>query len=165
MAIAFELDWQAEQGDGPDYEIEIGAIAVQRNGKVEEAEDILLDRAGFRTRLNGALRHYSGRNSRTVVDLNMVPDRIAGIELFVSLYEAEIRGQSFDQLGRINLIGKDSLGGQPFMSCDIARLAEGKPALHFLTFDRTEAGWHFAEKSRTYPTLGKLLGHFGVSVS
>lgn len=144
-------------------EVELGAIALDAAGKVRTGDDLCIDRSGRRTRLNGALAHNGERQAITL-NLPCLPDDVFRVAFFASIYDGELRGQSFGQFDAAHIVVRDFHERTVLARVDLKDARNPCANILAVRLTQTEDGW-----ALTMPRKGirggpeQLMKKFGVT--
>ena len=170
--ILIGLGWDVNKYDGGyDFDLDAAAFLLGDNGKVREDEDFV-----FYNNLkhkSGAVEHMGdnltgegeGDDEEIKVDLSKVPANVSKIDFTVTIYDAEIRKQTFGQVSNAYIRVVDDLTGKEIIRYDLGEDFSIETAVVVGELYRHGGEWKFnAIGSGFSGGLAALGKNFGVNV-
>jgi tellurium resistance protein TerD len=148
--IRIGLGWDVRQGDGPEVDLDAVIIGCDVNGKaISEDWRIFFNN---KTSPNGSVVHGGdnltgagdGDDEVVIVDLATLPDEVASLEVFVTLYEAAARGGlNFGLVNNAFVRIIDDATGTELCRFDLSEDAGATTSLHFCKVYRNNGTFAF----------------------
>ena len=170
--ILIGLGWDVNKYDGGyDFDLDAAAFLLGDNGKVREDEDFV-----FYNNLkhkSGAVEHMGdnltgegeGDDEEIKVDLAKVPANIEKIDFTVTIYDAEVRKQTFGQVSNAYIRVVDDTTGKELIRYDLGEDFSVETAVVVGEIYRHNGEWKFnAIGSGFSGGLAALGRNFGVNV-
>ncbi|AJC58692.1 TerD family protein [Streptomyces sp. 769] len=169
--IAVGLGWDARSTTGAPFDLDASALLC-RSGRVLGDEYFV-----FYNNLRspeGSVEHTGdnltgegeGDDETILVDLTQVPEQVEAIVFPVSIHEADLRGQSFGQVGNAFIRIVDQSDGSELARYDLSEDAAGETAMIFGEVYRRNGEWKFRAVGQGYASgLRGIALDFGVDVS
>ena len=177
--IRFELSWDAPvnntsktnpvTGRPHDYDYDITAVIVNSGGGGPLGKGIGEEHVCyFNQKITPAFSHTKGDSKDGSVanqpdeviegDLSIVPANGDAVPLIITIYEANLRGQHFDQVPDAKCDLFDNESGELLATFPLAKLDPGSTAALFAVLRRDGAGWKIENASQGF--AGKEIGDF-----
>ncbi|ANZ18921.1 TerD family protein [Streptomyces noursei] len=169
--ITVGLGWDARSTTGAPFDLDASALLC-RSGRVLGDEYFV-----FYNNLKspeGSVEHTGdnltgegeGDDETILVDLTQVPEQVEAIVFPVSIHEADLRGQSFGQVGNAFIRIVDQADGSELARYDLSEDAAGETAMIFGEVYRRNGEWKFRAVGQGYASgLRGIALDFGVDVS
>ncbi|MFI7000828.1 TerD family protein [Nocardia sp. NPDC050175] len=169
--VSVGLGWDVRTTSGAEFDLDASAIATDARGKVVDDEYFV-----FFNNLrspDGSIVH-TGDNRTGVgagddevinVDLAAIPAHIAKVVFVVSIYDADVRGQSFGQVTAAFIRVVNSMSGAELARYDLSENAATETAMIFGELYRRGAEWKFRAIGQGYDSgLDGIARDFGVYI-
>ncbi len=170
-AVTVALGWQVRSSTGSDYDLDASALALGENHKIRsDAHFVFFN--NLRSP-DGSIEHLGdnlvggagGDDEQINVDLLAVPPDIPSIVFAVSIYDAELRRQSFGQVRNAFIRVVDRVTGSELTRFDLTEEASNETAMVFGELYRYSAEWKFRAIGQGYASgLRGIATDFGVNV-
>ena len=170
-AVTVALGWQVRSSTGSDYDLDASAMALGENHKIRsDAHFVFFN--NLRSP-DGSIEHLGdnlvggagGDDEQINVDLGAVPPDITSIVFAVSIYDAELRRQSFGQVRNAFIRVVDRVTGSELTRFDLTEEASNETAMVFGELYRYSAEWKFRAIGQGYASgLRGIATDFGVNV-
>ena len=170
--ILVGLGWDTNKYDGGfDFDLDAAAFCLNSSGKVNEDEDFV-----FYNNLkhkSGAIEHMGdnltgegeGDDEEIKVDLSKVPANIDKIDFTVTIYDYEVRKQTFGQVSNAYIRVVDETTGKEIIRYDLGEDFSVETAVVVGELYRKGSDWKFnAIGSGFSGGLAALGKNFGVNV-
>jgi len=170
--ILVGLGWDTNKYDGGfDFDLDAAAFLLNANGKVNEDEDFI-----FYNNLkhkSGAVEHMGdnltgegeGDDEEIKIDLAKVPANIEKIDFTVTIYDAEIRKQTFGQVSNAYIRVVDDVTGKELTRYDLGEDFSVETAVVVGEIYRRGTEWKFNAIGAGFSGgLAALGRNFGVNV-
>ncbi|WP_043264187.1 TerD family protein [Streptomyces sp. CT34] len=169
--ITVGLGWDARSTTGAPFDLDASALLC-REGRVLADEYFV-----FYNNLKspeGSVEHTGdnltgegeGDDETILVDLTQVPEQVDKIVFPVSIHEADLRGQSFGQVGNAYIRIVDQADGGELARYDLSEDASSETAMIFGEVYRYNGEWKFRAVGQGYASgLRGIALDFGVNVS
>ena len=170
--ILVGLGWDTNKYDGGfDFDLDAAAFLLNANGKVNEDEDFI-----FYNNLkhkSGAVQHMGdnltgegeGDDEEIKIDLAKVPANIEKIDFTVTIYDAEIRKQTFGQVSNAYIRVVDDVTGKELIRYDLGEDFSVETAVVVGEIYRRGTEWKFNAIGAGFSGgLAALGRNFGVNV-
>ncbi|GGU57089.1 chemical-damaging agent resistance protein C [Streptomyces albospinus] len=169
--ITVGLGWDARSTTGAPFDLDASALLC-REGRVPADEYFV-----FYNNLKspeGSVEHTGdnltgegeGDDETILVDLTQVPEQVDKIVFPVSIHEADLRGQSFGQVGNAFIRIVDQADGSELARYDLSEDASSETAMIFGEVYRYNGEWKFRAVGQGYASgLRGIALDFGVNVS
>ena len=170
--ILVGLGWDTNKYDGGfDFDLDAAAFMLNAEGKVNEDEDFI-----FYNNLkhkSGSVEHMGdnltgegeGDDEEIKIDLAKVPANIDKIDFTVTIYDAEVRKQTFGQVSNAYIRVVDDTTGKELIRYDLGEDFSVETAVVVGEIYRRGAEWKFnAIGSGFSGGLAALGRNFGVNV-
>ncbi|WP_055491265.1 TerD family protein [Streptomyces sp. TP-A0356] len=171
-AVTVGLGWQTDSAAGPDCELDASALMCDRSGRVLSDRHFVFFNnpsspdGSVRLSGPGGFPATGEDRQRIEVDLVQVPPEVEKIVFPVSLYDAQVRGQSFGLVRRAHIRVIDRDGGSELTRYDLATAGSAtETALVFGELYRHGAEWKFRAVGQGYASgLAGIATDYGVDV-
>lgn len=169
--ILVGLGWDPRATDGAQFDLDASAFLLNAAGKVRGEQDFI-----FYNQLksaDGSVEHTgdnrdgegAGDDESIKVDLSRVPGDIEKISITVTIHDAQVRGQSFGQVGNAFIRIVNDVTGVEVVRFDLAEDASTETAMVFGELYRNNGEWKFRAVGQGYKGgLAPLARNFGVSI-
>ena len=170
--ILVGLGWDTNKYDGGfDFDLDAAAFLLNANGKVNEDEDFI-----FYNNLkhkSGSVEHMGdnltgegeGDDEEIKIDLAKVPANIEKIDFTVTIYDAEIRKQTFGQVSNAYIRVVDDVTGKELIRYDLGEDFSVETAVVVGEIYRRGTEWKFNAIGAGFSGgLAALGRNFGVNV-
>ena len=170
--ILIGLGWDVNKYDGGfDFDLDAAAFLLNANGKVNEDEDFI-----FYNNLkhkSGSVEHMGdnltgegeGDDEEIRVDLSKVPANIEKIDFTVTIYDYEIRKQTFGQVSNAYIRVVDETTGKEIIRYDLGEDFSVETAVVVGEIYRRGTEWKFNAIGAGFSGgLAALGRNFGVNV-
>ncbi|MER5543879.1 TerD family protein [Streptomyces sp. NPDC001118] len=170
-AVEIGLGWDVRTTTGADYDLDASALLLNASGKVISDQHFV-----FYNNLrspDGSVEHTGdnltgeGEGDDEVIKVNLavVPADVDRIVFPVSIHEADMRGQSFGQVGNAYIRVVNQAGGQEIARYDLSEDASTETAMVFGELYRYGGEWKFRAVGQGYASgLRGIAADFGVNV-
>lgn len=165
------LGWDARATTGAAFDLDASALLCGSTGKVIGDEYFV-----FYNNLKspeGAVEHTGdnltgegdGDDEELIVDLTRVPAEVERVVFPVSIYDAEVRGQTFGQVRNAYIRIVNRADGQELARYDLTEDASSETAMIFGELYRYQGEWKFRAVGQGYASgLRGIALDYGVSV-
>lgn len=169
--ILVGLGWDPRATDGAQFDLDASAFLLNAAGKVRGEQDFI-----FYNQLksaDGSVEHTgdnrdgegAGDDESIKVDLSRVPGDIEKISITVTIHEAQVRGQSFGQVGNAFIRIVNDVTGVEVVRFDLAEDASTETAMVFGELYRNNGEWKFRAVGQGYAGgLGAMCGQYGLNI-
>ena len=170
--VLIGLGWDVNKYDGGfDFDLDASAFLLNDTGKVNSDEDFV-----FYNNLkhsSGSVEHMGdnltgegeGDDEEIKVDLEKVPANVSKIDFTVTIYDAEVRKQTFGQVSNAYIRVVDDTTGQELIRYDLGEDFSVETAVVVGEIYRHNGEWKFnAIGSGFSGGLAALGRNFGVNV-
>ena len=170
--ILVGLGWDVNKYDGGfDFDLDAAAFLLNANGKVNEDEDFI-----FYNNLkhkSGSVEHMGdnltgegeGDDEEIKIDLAKVPANIEKIDFTVTIYDAEVRKQTFGQVSNAYIRVVDDVTGKELIRYDLGEDFSVETAVVVGEIYRRGTEWKFNAIGAGFSGgLAALGRNFGVNV-
>ena len=170
--VLIGLGWDVNKYDGGfDFDLDASAFLLNDTGKVNSDEDFV-----FYNNLkhsSGSVEHMGdnltgegeGDDEEIKVDLEKVPANVSKIDFTVTIYDAEVRKQTFGQVSNAYIRVVDDTTGQELIRYDLGEDFSVETAVVVGEIYRHNGEWKFnAIGSGFSGGLAALGKNFGVNV-
>ncbi|MBL7499820.1 TerD family protein [Frankia sp. CNm7] len=171
-AVTVGLGWQVRQTSGSAYDLDASAIVLDDRGRV--LSDSYFVFFNNLTSPDGSVQHLGdnlvggggGDDEQITVDLRGLTPQAAKVVFAVSIYDAEVRRQTFGQVRNAFIRVADSSTGIEIARYDLTEDASTETAMLFGELYRYGGEWKFRAVGQGYSTgLRGIAIDFGVNVS
>lgn len=170
-AVTVGLGWKVRQTTGAPYDLDASAIVVNDAGKVLSDNYFVF----FNNLISpdGAVKHLGdnlvggggGDDEQITVDLRALTPQAAKVVFTVSIYEADIRRQTFGQVRDAFIRVVDSTTGVEVARYDLTEDASTETAMIFGELYRYGTEWKFRAVGQGYASgLAGIARDYGVNV-
>ncbi|MFC0709957.1 TerD family protein [Azorhizophilus paspali] len=169
--ILVGLGWDPRATDGAQFDLDASAFLLNADGKVRGEQDFI-----FYNQLRspeGAVEHAgdsrdglgAGDDEAIKVDLTKVPADVNKVAFIVTIHEAEVRRQSFGQVGNAFIRIVNSVSGVEVVRFDLAEDASTETAMIFGELYRHSGEWKFRAVGQGYAGgLKAMCNQFGLNL-
>ncbi len=170
--ILVGLGWDVKRYDGGfDFDLDAAAFLLGANGKVNSDSDFV-----FYNNLkdpSGAVEHMGdnltgageGDDEEVRIDLEKIPANVEKIDFTVTIYDADVRNQTFGQVENAYIRVVDDATGQELIRYDLGEDFSVETAVVVGEIYRNKGEWKFnAIGSGFSGGLGALGRNYGVNV-
>jgi tellurium resistance protein TerD len=170
-AITVGLGWDARSTTGADFDLDASALLLGSNGRVLSDSHFV-----FFNNLrspDGSVEHTGdnltgegeGDDESILVNLTSVPPQVERIVFPVSIYEADVRGQSFGQVSNAFIRIVNQADNNELARYDLSEDASSETAMIFGEVYRRNGEWKFRAVGQGYASgLRGIAVDFGVNV-
>jgi tellurium resistance protein TerD len=170
-AITVGLGWDARSTTGADFDLDASALLLGENGRVLSDSHFV-----FFNNLrspDGSVEHTGdnltgegeGDDEVILVNLATVPAQVDRIVFPVSIYEADVRGQSFGQVSNAYIRVTNQADNNELARYDLSEDASSETAMIFGEVYRRTGEWKFRAVGQGYASgLRGIAVDFGVNV-
>jgi tellurium resistance protein TerD len=170
-AVLVGLGWDARTTTGAGFDLDASALMVGTSGKIlSDAHFIFFNNL---TSPDGSVEHTGdnltgeGEGDDEVIKVNLagVPAEADKIVVTVSIYDAEIRSQSFGQVRNAYIRVINQADGTELTRYDLSEDASNETAMIFGELYRNSGEWKFRAVGQGYSTgLAGIARDYGVNV-
>jgi tellurium resistance protein TerD len=170
-AITVGLGWDARSTTGADFDLDASALLLGENGRVlSDAHFVFFN--NLRSP-DGSVEHTGdnltgegeGDDEAILINLAMVPPQVERIVFPVSIYEADVRGQSFGQVSNAFIRIVNQADNNELARYDLSEDASSETAMIFGEVYRRNGEWKFRAVGQGYASgLRGIAVDFGVNV-
>ena len=170
--ILIGLGWDVNKYDGGfDFDLDAAAFLLGDSGKVSGDEDFVF--YNNLKHVSGSVEHMGdnltgegeGDDEEIKVDLEKVPANVSKIDFTVTIYDAEVRKQTFGQVSNAYIRVVDDTTGQELIRYDLGEDFSVETAVVVGELYRHAGEWKFnAIGSGFSGGLAALGRNFGVNV-
>ncbi|MCP9273940.1 TerD family protein [Mycolicibacterium arenosum] len=171
-AVAVGLGWNVRATTGADFDLDASAIACGEDRRVMSDEHFI-----FFNNLespDGSIQHTgdeliggTGSDDDETIKVNLasVPAQIKYVVFTVSIYDADLRDQTFGQVGNAYIRVVDSNSGNELARYDLTEDASTETAMVFGELYRRNGEWKFRAIGQGYASgLAGIARDYGVNV-
>jgi|KBSSwiStaDraftv2_1062776.scaffolds.fasta_scaffold00864_24 tellurium resistance protein TerD len=171
-AVTVGLGWQVRQTSGAAYDLDASAIVVDDRGRVLSDQYFVF--FNNLTSPDGSVQHLGdnlvggggGDDEQITVDLRTLNAQAAKVVFAVSIYDAEVRRQTFGQVRDAFIRVLDSTTGLEIARYDLTEDASTETAMLFGELYRYGGEWKFRAVGQGYASgLRGIAVDFGVNVA
>ena len=169
--IDVTLGWRLESGKGePLPDLDVSVFLLNATGKVGGPKDFvfygnLMHPSGAVALSNNTSRNFNDYNVRVKVDLGMIPTSIMRVAFTVTIYEAELRKQSFSQVNDAFIRISEEQSNNEILRYNITERFSAESAVVFGEIYRNNDEWKFKAMGNGFTGgLAALCGSYGVEV-
>lgn len=169
--ILVGLGWDPRATDGAQFDLDASAFLLNAAGKVRGEQDFI-----FYNQLksaDGSVEHTGdnrdgegdGDDESIKVDLSRIPGDIEKIAITVTIHDAQVRGQSFGQVGNAFIRIVNDVTGVEVVRFDLAEDASTETAMVFGELYRNSGEWKFRAVGQGYAGgLSAMCGQYGLNI-
>jgi tellurium resistance protein TerD len=170
-AVTVGLGWDIRSTTGTDFDLDASAIAVRVDGKALSDKHFVF--FGNLISPEGAIEHTGdnltgeggGDDEQIRLSLGAIPAEVDKVVFPVSIYEAELRSQSFGQVRNAFIRVVNQGDGQELARYDLSEDASTETAMVFGELYRNAADWKFRAVGQGYDSgLKGIAQDYGVNV-
>jgi tellurium resistance protein TerD len=170
--ILVGLGWDPRATDGQDFDLDASAFLLTSTGKVRGDNDFI-----FYNNLSDAAQSVvhtgdnrtgagDGDDESLKVDLTKIPAEVDKIAFTVTIHDAEVRRQSFGQVGGAFIRLVNDATGVEVARYDLSEDASTETAMIFGELYRHNNEWKFRAVGQGYAGgLKDMCGLYGISAS
>ncbi|ADP79894.1 TerD family protein [Pseudofrankia inefficax] len=171
-AVTVGLGWQVRQTSGAAYDLDASAIVLDDRGRVLSDQYFVF----FNNLISpdGSVQHLGdnlvggggGDDEQITIDLRTLNAQAAKVVFAVSIYEADVRRQTFGQVRDAFIRVSDSASGLEIARYDLTEDASTETAMLFGELYRYGGEWKFRAVGQGYASgLRGIAVDFGVNVA
>jgi tellurium resistance protein TerD len=169
-AVTVGLGWQVRQTSGAAYDLDASAIVLDDRGRVLSDQYFVF----FNNLISpdGSVQHLGdnlgggGDDEQITIDLRTLNAQASKVVFAVSIYEAEVRRQTFGQVRDAFIRVSDSASGLEIARYDLTEDASTETAMLFGELYRYGGEWKFRAVGQGYASgLRGIAVDFGVNVA
>lgn len=154
--IIVGLGWDPRATDGAEFDLDASAFLLNASGKVRGDTDFIFYNQLKST--DGSVEHAGdnrtgagdGDDEVVKVDLSRVPADVDKIVFTVTIHDADIRRQSFGQVGGAFIRVVNEVTGAEVVRYDLAEDASTETAMIFAELYRNNGEWKFRAIGQGY---------------
>ena len=171
-AVTVGLGWDVRTTTGTDFDLDASAIGVKADNKVLTDQHFVF--FGNLTSPDGSIQHSgdnltgqgAGDDEQIKVNLAEVPSEIDKITFPVSIYDADMRSQSFGQVRNAFIRVVNQANNEELARYDLSEDASTETAMVFGELYRNNTEWKFRAIGQGYASgLRGIAQDFGVNVA
>ena len=161
------LGWGAEK----EIELDASAFLLGQNGKTSRDEDLVFygNPSGGKdsiTYIEKPAANYGADQRQYKINLRKIPAEIANMAFTITIYDGEVRRQTFAQVNGVYLRILNGDNGQELCRFDLGNSLSIENALVVGELYRHNSEWKFnAIGSGFQGGLAALCGHYGIEVA
>lgn len=169
--IVVGLGWDPRATDGQEFDLDASAFLLVESGKTRSSGDFI-----FYNQMRsacGSVEHTGdnrtgagdGDDEQVKVDLTKVPSDIQRIAITVTIHDAELRKQSFGQVGNafIRIVNEET--GAEVVRYDLSEDYSTETAMVFGEIYRNAGEWKFKAVGQGYAGgLRAMCSQFGINI-
>lgn len=168
--ILVGLGWDPRATDGAEFDLDASALLLGANGKVRSESDFI-----FYNQLkspDGSVEHTGdnrtgagdGDDEVLKVDLSRIPADVDKVVFIVTIHDAEVRKQSFGQVGGSFIRVVNDVSNTEVVRYDLAEDASTETAMVFAELYRNNGEWKFRAVGQGYAGgLRSLANSYGLN--
>lgn len=168
--ILVGLGWDPRATDGAEFDLDASALLLGVNGKVRSESDFI-----FYNQLkspDGSVEHTGdnrtgagdGDDEVLKVDLSRIPADVDKVVFIVTIHDAEVRKQSFGQVGGSFIRVVNDVSNTEVVRYDLAEDASTETAMVFAELYRNNGEWKFRAVGQGYAGgLKALANSYGLN--
>lgn len=169
--VTVTLRWDAHSSGNVQFDLDTSAIACGSDAKVFSDQHFI-----FYNNLrspDGAIEHSgdnltgtrAGNDEVINVDLSKAPANLSTIVFAVSIYDADLRRQTFGQVKNALIKIIDPLSGTELDRYELSKHASTQIAVVIGELHRQSGVWRYRTIGQAYPSgLAGIARHYGVNV-
>lgn len=168
--ILVGLGWDPRATDGAEFDLDASALLLAANGKVRGEADFIfynqLKSADGSVEHTGDNRTGAGDGDDEVikVDLSRIPADVDKVIFIVTIHDAEVRKQSFGQVGGSFIRIVNDTTNAEVVRYDLAEDASTETAMVFAELYRNGGEWKFRAVGQGYAGgLKALANNYGMN--
>jgi tellurium resistance protein TerD len=170
-AVVVGLGWDVRTTTGADFDLDASAILCKADGKVVSDRHFVF--FNNLTSPDGSVEHTGdnltgegeGDDEALKINLAAVPADVEKIVFPVSIYDADVRRQSFGQVSNAFIRVVNQAGGAEIARYDLTEDASSETAMLFGELYRHGQEWKFRAVGQGYASgLAGIARDFGVNV-
>lgn len=165
------LGWDPRATDGQEFDLDASAFLLNGAGKVRGDHDFIF--YNQQRSPEGSVIHTGdnrtgqgdGDDESIKVDLNLVPVDVEKIVFTVTIHDADVRRQSFGQVGGAFIRIVNEASGTEVVRYDLAEDASTETAMIFAELYRHNGEWKFRAVGQGYKGgLKAMCNQYGLSI-
>jgi len=170
FSVTIEWKLDKEPTENILFDLDISAFLLTASGKVEDPKDFVfygnLKHPSGSVILNDNIKRIGDSQSITVkLDLSLVPSSIMRISFTATIYEAEVRRQSFSKISEAAISIKDDFSNKEILRYQLAERYNVETAVVFGEIYRNNKEWKFNTIGGGFTGgLAALCRNYGVEV-
>lgn len=170
FSVTIEWKLDKEPTENVLLDLDISAFLLTASGKVEDPKDFVfygnLKHPSGSVILNDNIKRIGDSQSITVkLDLSLVPSSIMRISFTATIYEAEVRRQSFSKISEAAIPIKDDFSNKEILRYQLAERYNVETAVVFGEIYRNNKEWKFNTIGGGFTGgLAALCRNYGVEV-
>ncbi len=170
FSVTIEWKLDKEPTENVLLDLDISAFLLTASGKVEDPKDFVfygnLKHPSGSVILNDNIKRIGDSQSITVkLDLSLVPSSIMRISFTATIYEAEVRRQSFSKISEAAISIKDDFSNKEILRYQLAERYNVETAVVFGEIYRNNKEWKFNTIGGGFTGgLAALCRNYGVEV-
>jgi len=170
FSVTIEWKLDKEPTENVLLDLDISAFLLTASGKVEDPKDFVfygnLKHPSGSVILNDNIKRIGDFQSITVkLDLSLVPSSIMRISFTATIYEAEVRRQSFSKISEAAISIKDDFSNKEILRYQLAERYNVETAVVFGEIYRNNKEWKFNTIGGGFTGgLAALCRNYGVEV-
>lgn len=170
-AITVGLGWDPRVTDGTEFDLDASVFICGEDGKVRSDADFIY--YNNKSGLGGAVQHAGdnktgagdGDDEQVKVDLSKVPADVKKLVFAVTIHEADVRKQSFGQVGNAFMRVSNDADGKELAKYDLSEDYSTETAMIFGEIYRHGSDWKMKAVGAGFAGgLGPLARAHGVNV-
>jgi len=171
VAIDVGLGWDARVTDGSAFDLDASVFLLNEGGKVRSDADFIF--YNNKSSADGSVVHQGdnqtgsgdGDDEVVSIDLPKVPADVVRVAFSVTIHEAEVRKQSFGQVGNAYIRVVNKADGKEIARYDLSEDYSTETAMIFGEIYRNSGEWKFKAIGQGFAGgLGPLAKNFGVNI-
>lgn len=167
--VAFACGWDANDGRGSDFDLDLVIAALGRDGKVPHKNWFVY--YGNKQAPKHAISHSGdnltgegrGDDETVVFDFAAIPDEITRLIVAVNIYRARQRRQTFGMVSKAFVRAYDQKSGEEITRYNLTDDFGRDTIAVFGELRRESDGWRFFSASRSYTTQDEFREAYGIA--
>lgn len=169
--VIIGLGWDPRSTDGQEFDLDASAFLLAETGKVQSSADFV-----FYNQMRsacGSVEHTGdnrtgqgeGDDEQLKVDLSAVPAAVQRVAITVTIHDADVRKQSFGQVGNafIRVVNADT--NSEVVRYDLSEDYSTETAMIFGEVYRNGSEWKFKAVGQGYAGgLKAMCSQFGITI-
>jgi tellurium resistance protein TerD len=169
--ITVGLGWDERATDGSEFDLDASAFVLNSSGRVRSDDDFIFynnlkSNDGFIEHLgDNTTGGGDGDDEQITIDLQQLDSSVDKISIYVTIHDAEARGQNFGMVSNAFIRIINTTTGEEIARYDLSEDSSTETAMIFADIYRRNIDWKFRAVGQGFAGgLGPIAKRYGVNV-
>jgi tellurium resistance protein TerD len=169
--ITVGLGWDERATDGSEFDLDASAFVLNSSGRVRSDDDFIFynnlkSNDGFIEHLgDNTTGGGDGDDEQITIDLQQLDSSVDKISIYVTIHDAEARGQNFGMVSNAFIRIINTTTGEEIARYDLSEDSSTETAMIFADIYRRNIDWKFRAVGQGFAGgLGPIAKRYGVNI-